>query len=139
MSIDSKRFLIVLGLACTSCLPGCLVAAAGAGVAGAVYIGGEVKASLPAAPDVVAEATESVLKEQKVHVETCEATGLDGRIEAHTALDTHIAIHIEREGDAQSRISIRVGTFGDHDLSNELLERIRQHLRESVTASVFAR
>jgi hypothetical protein len=119
---------LALALGALTSLSGCLVAAAGAGAAGTAYVMGSLDSSLPATPQKVVEATESVLKDTDIRVVSKDATGLDGSVVATTALDTKIQITIKRQDDKNSKISIRVGTFGDRELSEELFEKIKAKL-----------
>jgi hypothetical protein len=104
---------------------GCIVAAAGAGAAGAAYVMGSLDASLPANPEKIVEASKGVLKDSDIHVLESDATSIDGTVVGRTALDRKIEITVKRVDDKQSKISIRVGTFGDRDVSQDLLDRIR--------------
>src|SRR5437867_12372064 len=92
-------------------LPGCLVAAAGAGAAGTAYVLGDLDGTVPGTPQKVAQAAESVLKEMDVPVTSSNATGLDGKVVGRTALDKKVEITVTRVDDKSSKVSIRVGTF----------------------------
>jgi hypothetical protein len=121
-------FGLALALGIASSLSSCLVAAAGAGAAGTAYVMGSLDGTLPASPEQVVQASESVLKEKEMHMVSSEATGVDGKVVARTALDTKVDITIKRQDEKNSKISIRVGTFGDRGLSTEILEKIRAKL-----------
>jgi uncharacterized protein DUF3568 len=124
--MQSRFAFAALGLALVA-LPssGCLVAAAGAGAAGAAYVMGSLDASLPSNPERIVEASRGVLQDSDIHVLESDATTIDGTVVGRTALDRRVEITVKRVDDRQSRISIRVGTFGDRDVSQDLLDRIR--------------
>jgi hypothetical protein len=103
----------------------CVVAAAGAGAAGAAYVMGSLDASLPANPERIVAASKDVLNDSDIHVLESDATSVDGSVVGRTALDRRIEITVKRVDDKQSRISIRVGTFGDRGVSQDLLDRIK--------------
>ncbi len=107
---------------------GCLVAAAGAGVAGTAYVMGSVDADLNGTPPAIVHASESALEDLDMHIDTSKSTGLDGTVVATSALDTRVRIEVNRKDDKQSSISIRVGTFGDRDVAQQILMRIKSKL-----------
>lgn len=109
--------------------PGCwlaLGAAAGAGTA--AYVSGDLEADLDATPDQVIEATKKAAEELKLQVEYAHGSGVDGRAKLRTAADKEIFVKVESRSERMSHISIRVGTFGDDSLSNQVLAKIREHL-----------
>jgi hypothetical protein len=55
-------------------------------------------------------------------------TKVDGRVTAQTAENTQVTIDIAQSGDNSSKVSIRVGTTGDQNLSSQLVDRINAHL-----------
>jgi len=117
-----------LALAALPTLAGCVVVASGPGPAGTSYTLGHLDGTLAASPQKVVDASEAVLKEQDMHMVSKDATGLDGKVVARTALDTRIEITVERQDEKKSKISIRVGTFGDVKLSRDLFEKIKAKL-----------
>ena len=117
-----------LALAALPTLSGCVSNASGPGPAGTTYTLGHLDGSLAASPQKVVEASKAVLQEQELHVVSEAATGLDGKVVARTALDTQIEITVKRQDDANSKISIRVGTWGDAQLSRDLYAKIKAKL-----------
>jgi hypothetical protein len=120
---------LALALGAATSLSGCLVAAAGAGAAGTAYVMGSLDGTVPGTPEKVVEASESVFKDKEVHILSKDATGLDGTIIAKTALDKRIEVTVKRQDEKTSTISIRVGTFGNQELSRELFEKIKARLQ----------
>jgi hypothetical protein len=129
--MKNRNRIATLGLALGALtgLSGCVVVAAGAGAAGTAYVMGSLDSSVPGSPEKVVEASESVLKETDIHVVSKDATGIDGTVVGKTALDKKIEITVKRQDEKTSAISIRVGTWGDRELSQELFEKIRARLQ----------
>jgi hypothetical protein len=98
---------------------------------GTTYSFGSLDCSVSATPEKVVQASEKALKEKDLHMVSSDSTGVDGKVVAKTALDTTIAITVTRQDEKTSKLTIRVGTFGDQALSNDLLEKIRANLPSS--------
>jgi hypothetical protein len=118
--------LPVLALAMT--LGGCDALREKPGPDGTVYSFGQFDGTLTASPQEVVQATEAVLKEQELHILSSDATGLDGKIVARSALDKEIRITVKRQGDKTSIISIHFGSYGDSGASRSLYEKIKAKL-----------
>jgi len=123
--MQTRFAFAALALALAASSSGCVAAAAGAGAAGAAYVMGSLDASLPANPERIVEASKGVLQDSDIHVLESDATNIDGSVVGRTALDRRVEITVKRVDEKQSKISIRVGTFGDRDVSQDLLDRIR--------------
>jgi hypothetical protein len=117
-----------LALFATAGLSGCLAVAAGAGAAGAVYVMGSLDSTLPGNPEAVVDASEGALKDTDIHVLSKDATGIDGSVVGRTALDTKVEITVKKHDEKSSKISIRVGTFGDKELSQQIYDKIKAKL-----------
>ena len=128
MKTLTKISALGLALACLSSLPGCIVAAAGAGAAGAAYVMGDLEGTVNGTPQRVIEVSKEVLEEKELRDVHGDATGIDGSASARLASDTKVEIHVNRRDDKTCKISIRVGTFGDEKLSQDLYDRIRAKL-----------
>jgi hypothetical protein len=127
------RTLIVLASASVlAATAGCVVAAVGAaGAAGAgtvAFIRGELEATvsssfetvIPAASKAVGQLGFSKIRETK--------DALAAEIIARTALDKKVDIKLNKETDQLTRISIRIGFFGDEVKSRAILDQIKQNL-----------
>lgn len=117
--------LAVVPFATTSCVA---VAAGAAGAAGYAWYKGAFEATLEGNPRQVTNATKRALGDYEMKDVVATATELDGKVTARTALDKEVVVTIQRKGEGQSTISIRVGAFGDEDLSRKLYEKIRARL-----------
>jgi hypothetical protein len=117
--------LLALG---SGCAAAAIAAGAGAGIAGTMYVRGDLETELDAAPPEVAQAAESALKDLELPILSAQASELDGLVVATTAQGEKIHIDLESLADERTRVSIRVGTFGDRDVSDLILARIRDNL-----------
>ncbi len=117
-----------LALAGAASLSSCIVTSSGANPAGTSYVFGHLDGVLKGTPQAVVKAAKSVLDEQEMKDVTPIASALDGKVTARTALDTAITITVTRKDEATSNVSIKIGSFGDHQISTELFEKIRAKL-----------
>lgn len=121
--------LIMLLLALAVCLPGCLLAAVGAGAAGTVaYVKGDLEGIRP-------EGIEEVYEAAKNAVEQLEYVATESRKDATSALvvardsqDDKITIKLKATPEGPTEISIRVGTWGSERRSNIIYDKIKENL-----------
>lgn len=124
--IRNASFCLALGA--LSGLSGCIVTSNGAGPTGTSYSFGHLDGVVNGTPQNVVKATVGVLEEQEMREVTQSATGLDGKVTAKTALDTNISVTVNRRDDTTCKISIKIGTWGDHQVSTDLFEKIKAKL-----------
>ena len=117
-----------LALAGALSLEGCIVTSNGANPEGTSYVFGRLDGVLKGSPQTVVKAAKNVLDDQEMKDVTEIASALDGKVTARTALDTAITVTVTRKDDATSNISIKVGSFGDHQISTELYQKIKAKL-----------
>lgn len=130
---DGMRKMIVgvVLIAGTMVLTGCaalFVGAAGGAVAGALYVQGELKADVEATPQDIITATEKAFRDLIWKKETTAASAADGLATARTATGKEVKVTVIRETDDVSAVGIRIGTFGDENLSRLLYDRILSFL-----------
>lgn len=89
---------------------------------------GTYDALLSGTPDKVVEAAKAALGELKIHVDSANATKLDGEILARTAQDKSITIKVTSEGQDVSRMTVKVGTVGDKKISKSILDETKKRL-----------
>ena len=106
---------------------GCLVAAAGA-AGGVLYAKGDLESTLAATPAKIAAATEKAFVEMKISKTSAVSSDLDSQVIGRSATDKKITVTSKVKGDKVSSISIRVGTFGDKDISRALFDKIKKNL-----------
>lgn len=111
-------------------LSGCLGLAAGAaaGAAGLAYIQGALQGKVEASPQRFIEAAEGTLEEMGFTVRESASDEAEGHIDARTANDRDISVTAKKETDNTTAVSIRVGTFGDEELSRDIYNRTVEKL-----------
>jgi hypothetical protein len=122
----------VLGLILTT-QSGCLVAAAAAGTGATVaYIKGDLDANVDASPQRTVEATNNAVKELGFVLVSSNGSAADGEVISRTAADKRVKVTMKRLTDTSSKVTIRVGTWGDEAISLQVLEKIKKHLQTPV-------
>jgi hypothetical protein len=108
---------------------GCLLLAAGAAGAGTVaYVRGELAASLGNELGAVVKATNRTIEQLKFAKIAESADALSARFTARTAQDKKIEIVLTKVGEDLTKMEIRVGVFGDEDVSMTILSKIKSNL-----------
>lgn len=111
---------------------GCIVLAAGAGAAGTVaYVKGDFEAELQHNIDETYAATQKATEELKLHVITGDGgkDALSATIVARDAADKRVTIKLKTVTDDITKLSIRVGTFGDKTKQRLIYDKIRDNLK----------
>jgi hypothetical protein len=135
-TVTSTLVLIVLCVVLLATQAGCFLAVAAAGTgAGVAYVRGDTDAVVSALPQEVAAASAAAAKEMNLTVTSNNSSRLDARVVARTASDTPVVVSVKAEGPEASRVSIRVGRFGDDVMQATMLEKIRQNLNATATAN----
>ena len=135
--LRSRTFRKALIFAALCALPaaqaGCLIAAAGAAGAGTVaYVRGDTGATVAAGPEAVTEAAKAAVEQDmKLTVISSTASAVDGKVVARTANDAKLVVVVESAGEGVSRVSVRVGNFGNEDLQQQVLEKIKARLGDA--------
>ena len=93
------------------------------------YIKGELKATEAYNVPTVWKATEKAVDELQLVVTDKYSDATAGKLEAMTADTKKVRISLKRQGDNITEITIRVGTFGDEELSRFILSKIQKHLK----------
>jgi hypothetical protein len=108
---------------------GCLIVAAGAAGAGTVaYVRGDLQATLDADYEDSLKAARGGLDRMKYLVISERSDALAGEFIARTALDQKVQVRVTKESDALTKIRIRVGIFGDEEISRALLDAIKARI-----------
>jgi len=120
--------LLCLGSALSTC--GCWVAVVGAGAAGTVaYMKGDLEATAPADIDSVYAAAKKTLDELGVTLVKDSKDALTADITARDAQNRRITIKLSSVTDQATKLSIRIGTFGDEAASRRIYNSIRDSLK----------
>lgn len=127
-----KLLLVPLAAGLLAASNGCallVVGGAAAAGAGAVYyVSGELKDTESASLDTVNRATLAAMGDLKYAVVSDAKDSLNAKIIARTATDTKIEIQLAKQAPAVTEIRIRVGVFGDEQMSRQILEKIKARL-----------
>jgi len=128
------RRMQILGAALLLCgtavfIQGCVaVAAAGLGAGTVAYVKGDLKALEAANLDKVYKATEKALDELEFSVTKKTKDVLSAVIVARDAANKKITIKLSAVEEDATKISIRVGTFGNETKSRMIYEQIKKYL-----------
>lgn len=129
MSVSPARYFLLVFVACLALLllPGCVVDAtdAGKGAAAVAYVRGDLQTTLGKGQEAATAATRLAIKELEF-AKISESAGADATvIVARTAVDKKVEITLTDAGKNLTGIKIRVGVFGDEQLSLAILEKIK--------------
>ena len=129
----SKK-LLTMGLAAMllALASGCAVVVVGgvaaAGAAGYAYVKGELKSTEGASLDKLWNATLVTMKELSFPIIKQGKDGVAGELTARNAKGKDVYIYCKKLSDTATEITIRVGTFGDEEMSRTILMKIKSHL-----------
>ncbi|MBN1403515.1 MAG: DUF3568 family protein [Opitutales bacterium] len=120
-------FTIALALAVPTAFSGCVVLAAAAAAGGTVaYVQGSLNSTLPSPIEDVQKAVKRALRNDlKFSLISAKEDAVSAEYNARTARDEKIVVILEKVSDGVTKISIRVGYFGDESLSNQILDSIK--------------
>jgi hypothetical protein len=108
---------------------GCVAtAAAGAGAAAAAWVKGEIEVSLNARYDRTVTASNKAVEQLGFTKVSEKKDALLDTIVARTSADKKVEVRLDNVGDTVTKVHIRVGTFGDKDISMAVLDKIRANL-----------
>src|SRR5574341_485332 len=128
MPKNSLRIMLLGILLFLSC--GCVALLVGGGVgAGTVaYLRGELKSTEEASIDKTWQAAQEAIKDLEFVVTSKEEDAASAKLIARNAGDKKIEIGLKKVSDHLTRVTIRVGVFGDEPLSRLILERLKKSL-----------
>jgi hypothetical protein len=122
--------LVLTGLTMSS--SGCILLAAGAGAAGTVaYVKGDLEAEEPQNIDQVYAATKKAAEDLKLYVLRGEGgkDALSATFVARDAGDKRVTVKLKTVAQDVTKLSIRVGTFGDQTKQRLIYGKIRENLK----------
>lgn len=105
------------------------VAAVGAGAAGTVaYVDGKLEASLGYSFESVAAASNRAISQLQFAQPEERKDALSDTLTTHDAKGDSIEVIVTKVGDSLTKVDIRVGTFGDQQMSQSILDKIKANL-----------
>lgn len=123
--------LSALSLACLA-LQGCLLAAVAVGAAAGYgiykYENGVATVEYDKPLGKCVESSVKVVEEVGWTLESKTQDAYSGKIKARRPDNSSVEIRFERIGEKGTRVSIRVGTFGDEKISRDFHDRLKARL-----------
>lgn len=108
---------------------GCVALVAAGGAAGTVaYVRGELHANLEADVPTLNDAVVEAARKLELAKISEDADKISGKFVYRNAKDTKITIKTEESTDTITELKIRVGWFGDENMSRRILNRIEKNL-----------
>lgn len=123
-----KVALAVLLVLAAAVVQGCVVAAVGAGAGTVAYLRGDLEAVESQDLDAVYTATKKAIDQLGYKVTKDAKDALEAEIVARDAADDKITIVLKKTAEDATKLSIRVGTFGDETKSQLIYGKIRDNL-----------
>lgn len=123
--------IALVAVACVALLTvgGCVVAAVGVGAAGTVaYVKGDLELVEPTGLDQVYSATERAVDDLGLFVLSKKKDELAASIIARDADDKKIYIRLSATAQGTTKLSIRVGTFGNETKARLVYDKIKENL-----------
>ena len=104
---------------------GCVIAAVGLGAAGTIaYVRGDLEATEAKDIQVVYSAALQAVEDLHLNLISNSQDALSATILARDASDKKITIKMKATGEQTTKLSIRVGTFGDEAKSQQIYQKI---------------
>jgi hypothetical protein len=125
VAVYAIPILVVISLFLNrSCAPVVVGAAAGAGTV--AYIQGELKTTDEVPLERAWIASQAAMDSMQFRVVEREKDVVDARLKAIGAADKEIYINLHSVSPQMTEVRIRIGVFGDQDLSRRILNEIRE-------------
>ncbi|MBI5383153.1 MAG: DUF3568 family protein [Verrucomicrobia bacterium] len=112
----------------TGCLAVAVAGGAAAGAGAVVYVKGELQSNLEAPLAKCTTAANQAVTNLKLKKIGEENDGTSAKIKARNAKDQAVTISLKKLTDSATRISIRVGTWGDKAASQQILDEVKKGL-----------
>lgn len=110
---------------CALVLVGGAAVAVGAGTV--AYVDGELKETESVAYDKAYDATLAAMSDMQYAIVDKSKDGITAKVLARTGGDKKVQITLTKQSASATEICIRVGTFGDENLSRQILGKIKSH------------
>src|SRR3989339_1413981 len=127
-----KIILTLIILSCNVLFVGCtigwILGGAAAGIGTYSYLNGELEVKYPVGFDKAWQGAVTAMEQLQFTKESSNRDGLAGKLEARRGDGTPITISFELISDKVTSIRVRVGMFGDQEISARIHERIKENL-----------
>ena len=122
-------FLMILLVSGCAVIPGCMVAAVGAGAAGTVaYIRGDLEMVESADIEAVYKAVLRAMDKLELAIVQKSKDAMSAKVTARDAQDKKITVKLAVTTEGMTKVSIRVGTFGSETKSRLIYDQIKKEL-----------
>ena len=124
-----RRLFVAVWLgASVAALSGCILAAAGAGAGAVAYVRGELETNLESSYDQAVEATREGLADLEFAKVSENKDALKAVLIYRTAMDKRVEVTVTNSAKKLTNIKIRIGVFGDEQVSLSVLNKIKARL-----------
>jgi hypothetical protein len=123
-----KLYLAVLLISIAVLVQSCVVAAVGAGAGTAVYVMGKFKTYEAHDITTVYAATQKALEQLELNITGKTKDAMSAKIVARDSADKKITIKLGATPEQTTKISIRVGFFGNETKSRLIYDQIKKNL-----------
>jgi hypothetical protein len=126
MVLGAAILMTVFGSGCALALIGL---GAGAGIAGTAYVDGKLTSTVDATPEQIKPATEAAFKALNIKLVSATANSLEAEIKGKSPeenKDVTVSASLDKSG--KSKVGIRVGTFGNQELSEKIFAEMTKNL-----------
>jgi len=139
-SIISNCMVLVMVLAIGLMTTGCMfawglgagaVVGAGIAVGTTAYIEGNLKTRMRADPRAIEKATWKAFEDLNIRKVSSTSSSIKAEIIGRSTEDSNVSVIVKNEGNDESSVSIRIGTFGDQALSLKIYDGINKHLGDA--------
>lgn len=89
---------------------------------------GTIHAQVPGQPVTVVKATQAALKDMNLILISGNSSQLSGRVIARTSEDKPITVNVQSTNNKVSKLSIKVGGYGDERMGLAILHGIQEQL-----------
>ena len=105
------------------------VVGAGVGLGTYKYVDGNLKRDYPGPMPKVWEATVAALDDLKVTTNVQEKDYFGGLIKGIMYDGTKVTVKVERQSDSSTEVGVRIGLFGDREISETIHAKIAQEFK----------
>jgi hypothetical protein len=124
----TQMILMLLGVFAAGVSSGCVAAAIGAGAGTVAYIRGDLEAEEAKGIDAVYKATLKAMDELELAVNQKSKDEMTATVATRDAEDKKITVKLKATATNSTKISIRIGIFGDETKSRLIYEKIKENL-----------